>query len=159
MQKPCCVSSRCHMSTDDVSHVKVRLQPREVAVDELCIREGMRHGWEDTDGDKKMYEYKSTARWGEAARVERDQIELKVWNESKLQKPEKQEQLDQSEIGIQSWRRSPVPCLPFIPGACRHLLPHPLSCLRISTKILSSCLHPMYSFPIHRQDHLQTYKH
>lgn len=74
------------MSTDDVSCAKVRLQPREVVADELCITEGMRRGWEDTDGDKKMYEYKSTARWGEATRVERDQIELKVLNKPKATK-------------------------------------------------------------------------
>lgn len=50
------------------------------------ITEGMRQRWEDTDRDKKMYEYKGAARWGEAARVERDQREFKVWNEPKATK-------------------------------------------------------------------------
>lgn len=61
-----------------------------------------------------------------------DQINRKCGTSQKRQKPEKQEQLDQSEIGIQSWRWSPLPSLPFIPGERRHLLPHPLSCLTIS---------------------------
>lgn len=74
------------MSTADVSHARVRLQQREVAVDELCVTDGMRCGWEDTGRDKKMYEYKSTARWGDAARAEKDQIEPKVWNEMKATK-------------------------------------------------------------------------
>lgn len=108
---------------------------------------------EKIDRDKKMYEYKSTARWGEAAWVERDQIELKVWNEPKATKPKKQEQLDQSEIGILSRRWSPVPSLPFIPEECRHLLPHPLSCLTVlrSYHHVSTLLH---SFPIHTHSNI-----
>ncbi len=86
MHKSSCVSSRCHMSTADVSGAEVRLQSRELAVDELCITEGMRQRWEGTEGDKKMCEYKSTARWGEAARVEKHQIEFKVWKEPKAMK-------------------------------------------------------------------------
>lgn len=150
---------KAKMSTDDVSHTNARLQPGEVAVDELCITEGMRRGWEDTDGDKKMYEYKSTARWGEAAWAERDLIELKVWNEPEATNA-RETRTVRSEWDWDSILEM-IPCSihALYPRGCRHLLPHPLSCLTISTEILSSCLHPMHSLPIHTQWHLQTYKH
>lgn len=159
MQRPRCVGPRCHMSTDDVSHTEVRLQPWEVAADELCITEGMRRGWEDIDGDKKMYEYKSKARWGEAALGWERSDRIEVWNELKATNAGETRTV-RSEWDWDSILEM-IPCsFPALyPRGCRHLLPHPVSCLTMSTKILSSRLHPMHSFSIHTHTYSGICKH
>lgn len=84
MAKPFCVSSMCHMSTTDVLHTK-----KWDCSQERCQLMNSETRWEDTDRDKKMYEYKSMARWGEAAWVERDQMELNAWIESEIYKSQR----------------------------------------------------------------------
>lgn len=134
------------MATDDAAHVKVRLRDRWQLMNPVSQRE-----WDEDEeiqtGIRKCMNTKAQQDDVRHHRLREIRYNWKCGTSRKWQKPEKQEQLDHSEIRIQSWRWSPVPSLSFIPEECHHLLPHPLSCLMISTKILSSCLHLIHSFP------------
>lgn len=137
------------MSTDDVSYKQVRLQTGKVVVTELCTTKWMRHGWEETHRDKKMYEYQA---WQDEVRrhgLREIRYNWKHGMNRQRQKPKKPEQLDPSE----DWDSIPE----MIPCSFSALYPRTVTtCYHIDFPVHWSEPAAYYLVSIHTQAHLPT---
>lgn len=85
------------MSIDDAAHARARLQPREAAVDELYHRGNEMRMRRYGEGIRKCMNTKAQPDEVRCHRVETDQIELKVRNETKRRQKARETRTVRSE--------------------------------------------------------------